>query len=391
MNRVWIGTSLTLASGIALAQPTLPPSAADIAAPPPLSAQQAPVALLVDQASGQTLYERGASKPFLPASMTKAMTLLVAFDLIAQGKLREDQLLAVRPETAARWSGKGTSLYLHSGMQIAVKDLLLGISTASANDASVVLAEGAAGSESGWLELMNARATALQMTGSRFGSPNGWPDGGRTQVTARDLARLARAIVADHPQLYARYIGKSAIVWNGATFRNHDPFAGAVAGADGIKTGHTTEAGYNFLGSVQRGGRRLTVVVAGMPSEAARAKASRDLIEWGYAAWHSRAVAPRGAIVGRAAVQDGAQRSVPLALSAPLTVALRPAGRAALRTQIRFTGPLRAPIAKGAVVAELYVTVDGGAPATFPLQAAQAIAQAGPLARVRNGVMGVFE
>ncbi len=397
MQRFLIGAGLAMLGGAALAVSAVAPSAPqrDLANSP-ASANTPQIALLVDLGSGQTLFARKAAAPFLPASVTKAMTLLVAFDLIAAGKLREDRLITVRPETAQAWSGKGTSFYLKAGVQVPVHDLLLGISTASANDAAVTLAEGGAGSVPAWLTLMNARAKALGMSTSRFATPNGWPDNGQTQVNARDLVRLGQALLRDHPQLYARYIGKPAVVWNGATYANRDPFAGVVPGADGIKTGHTREAGFNFLGTVQRGGRRLMLVIGGAPSESARAVAARDLIEWGFASWHSRLIAPAGAIVGVASVQDGDRRAVALQLVAPVSVALpsragEPGHTTQLRARIVYVGPLKAPIQRGKIVAELELAVDGGPPARFPLRAARDIAQAGSVHRIVNGIMGIAE
>lgn len=251
---------------------------------PPREADAAPVALVVDLSAGQTLYAREAERPFLPASMTKAMTALVAFDLIAAGKLKEATVVAVRPETARRWAGKGTSLSLRPGEQVRVGDLLMGVTTVSANDASVALAETAMGSSEAWVAAMNARARRLGMDGSHFGTPNGWPDHGATHVTARDLVRLAQALIVEHPALYRRYFGHQAMQWHGQRLASHDPFAGVLAGADGIKTGHTFEAGFNFLGAVERQGRRLVVVVAGARTEPGRASAARGLAEWGYAA-----------------------------------------------------------------------------------------------------------
>ncbi len=394
MKQFLIGMGLALLGSAALAADAPAPAiAAPGQASAPASASQTKIALLVDLGSGQTLFAHNPTTPFLPASITKSMTLLVAFDLIAAGKLREDQLITVRPETAQTWSGKGTSFYLKPGMQVSLRDLLLGISTASANDAAVVVAESSAGSVPAWLDLMNARAKSLGMTSSRFATPNGWPDGGKTQVSARDLILLGQALVQEHPQLYQRYIGKPAVLWNGATFANHDPFAGVVPGADGIKTGHTREAGFNFLGSVERAGRRLMIVIGGAPSETARAAAARDLVEWGFAAWQSRPVAAAGTIVGAAKVQDGDSSSVPLALVAPLQVALQgaPASAARLKTRIVYRGPLQAPIQRGKIVAELELAVDGGTPARFPLRAARDIDRAGPMRRIINAIMGIVE
>jgi D-alanyl-D-alanine carboxypeptidase (penicillin-binding protein 5/6) len=360
------------------------------AVPPPLSASQSPVALLVDLGAGQVLFEQAGERPFLPASMTKAMTTLVAFDLLKAGKLREDQRFTVSAATAQAWSGKGTSLFLKPGMQVSVGDLVRGVTTASANDAAVVLAEGAAGSVPGWLKLMNARAKSLGMSASTFATPNGWPDSGHTKVSARDLVKLAQALVYEHPELYRRFVGHPSFTWNGAYFANHDPFAGTVPGADGIKTGHTNEAGYNFLGTVERDGRRLVVVVAGTPSEAARAAIARDLIEWGFANFLPSEIARSGAVIGAARVQNGAERSVPLALVRPLSVALAPGGKAAIRSRIVYRGPLVAPIKQGVVVAELEVQVDQGPPMRVPLQANAAVAVAGPFDRLVNGLLGLW-
>ena len=261
------------------------------------------------------------SKRFLPASMTKAMSALIAFDLIRAGKLREDAVFTVLPETAARWAGKGTTLNLRAGEQVRVGNLLMGLTTVSANDAAVVLAEGALGSNEAWLAAMNARARALGMNGSHFATPNGFPDRGQTYVTARDLMRLANALIGEHPQLYRRYFGHPAMDWRGARLTSHDPFAGGVLpGADGIKTGHTFEAGFNFLGAVERGGRRLVLVVAGVWSEPQRAAAAKALAEWGYAAWDSRPLGDAGMVVGQARVQQGDARRVPLALPRKFTL-----------------------------------------------------------------------
>jgi D-alanyl-D-alanine carboxypeptidase (penicillin-binding protein 5/6) len=345
---------------------------------------------LVDLGANQVLYERDASKTFLPASMTKAMTALVAFNLIRQGRLREDQTFRVSPETAARWSGKGTSLNLAGGSEVAVRDLIAGITIVSANDAAVVLAEGASGSVANWTALMNAEAGRLGMKDSHFGTPNGWPDGGKTKVSARDLVRLADALINGHPELYRHYFGRTAFIWRGATLANRDPTVGVVPGADGIKTGHTAEAGYNFLGSAKRGERRLVSVVASAPSEAARAAASRALLEWGFSAWDSRPLVRAGQTIGSAKVQLGDARSVELIAPRSFSLALPKGVRPRVVTRIRYDGPLRAPIAQGALVAGLEVAIDGQPPHVLPLVAGSAVGSAGPFDRLINGLAGLL-
>ncbi len=322
--------------------------------------------------------------------MTKAMTAYVAFELIAQGKLDPAQTFIVRPETWAAWHGKGTSMNLRSGESVTLDALLHGITTVSANDAAEVLAEGAAGSVAGWVAQMNAEAVHLHMANSHFATPNGWPDNGATYVSARDLVRLGDAIITRHPDLYHRYFGQKQFTWNGVTQHNHDPTVGVIPGADGIKTGHTNEAGYNFLGSAMRDGRRLIMVIGGARSEEERTAASRALLEWGFTAWRSQPLFARGALVGEAWVQGGDARRVGLLAPRAISTVL-PSGTGKLADlSIVYRGPLVAPLAKGAQVAELEIRVDGLPPSRLPLVAADSVGKAGPLDRLWNGLMGLF-
>jgi serine-type D-Ala-D-Ala carboxypeptidase (penicillin-binding protein 5/6) len=355
----------------------------------PALVQRVPVVLLIDLGAGQVLYSREAERRFLPASMTKAMSALVAFDLIAGGKLREDQRFVVDEATARQWSGKGTSLFLAAGTEITVADLLHGMTTVSANDATVVLAKGALGSTEAWTAQMNVQAQRLGMKNSHFATPNGWPDRGATFVSAQDLVHLAEALIYRHPKLYHRYFGQTAMDWHGRKLTSHDPFAGVVPGADGIKTGHTFEAGFNFLGSVERDGRRLVLVIAGAQNEDLRAKASRELVEWGYSVWDSRILAGEGARIGTAQVQGGNARTVPLIAPRRFTVAVPKGSSPTITTRIIYHGPLRAPIAKGTLVAELQVEIAGQSPNRLPLSAATSVGKARPLDRLINGLAGL--
>lgn len=238
---------------------------------------------------------------------------------------------------------------------------------------------------------MNQRAASLGMRGSAFHTPNGWPDGGKTYVTARDMVRLARALIHEHPQLYRRYFGHRAMDWQGQRFPNHDPFAGVVTGADGIKTGHTREAGYNFLGAVERDGRRLVLVVGGVPSYAGRAEAARALAEWGYAAWDSRPFVAQGQVIGRARVQGGAARSVPLALARPFSLTVPKGTQPRIATRIVYDGPVPAPIASGTPLGALEVRIDGQPAHFLPLVASESVGRAGPIDRLVNGLLGLAE
>ncbi len=245
---------------------------------------------------------------------------------------------------AGEWSGKGTSLYLRAGERLTADQLLHGIATVSANDAAIVLAEGHAGSTGRWAGLMNAEAKRLGMVHSHFHTPNGWPDGGKTYVSAADLVTLASAMLASHPARYHRYFGQKRMTWGGRTQESHDPITGVVPGADGIKTGFTREAGYNFFGSAQRGGRRLVMVIAGAKGEGQRASASRALIEWGFAAWRKRPLFDAGDVVASARVQQGSARHVPLKAGGPVYAAVPAQGGSPVTARLVYRGPLVAPV-----------------------------------------------
>lgn len=352
------------------------------------SAADAPIALLVDVSSGQVLDSREADRRFLPASVTKVMTAYLAFEMLADGRLKPEQTFTVSEPIYKEWSGKGSSMFLQKDERISVDLLLHGITTVSANDGSAMLAEGAAGSITAWVALMNRTAAGLGMDDSHFGTPNGWPDEGATFTSARDLAKLASAMVERHPELYARYFGKSTFSHNGYTQRNHDPITGVVKGADGIKTGYTREAGYNFLGTAARDGRRLVLVVAGTDSDPARARIAREYVEWGFAAFEPRQIFPAGSPIGSAKVQGGSSRSVELQATKPITVVMPRGGARKVQMTLNYRGPVAAPIAKGDRIAELEVQVEGFAPYRVPLTAAESISTANPLQRLVNGVLG---
>jgi len=364
---------LALAPSGALAADAFPPSA--------------PIALMVDLSSGRVLYSREADRRFLPASLTKIMTAYVAFDLIDGGRLDEGKVVRVPAAIAAEWNGKGTSMYLKAGEDVRVGDLLRGIVTASANDACVVLAQAVAGDVPGFTRLMNAKARELGLKGSHFGTPNGWPDGGRTYVSASDLVVLSAALIERHPVLYRRYFGQAAMDWNGVSLRNHNPLYCATAGADGVKTGHTNEAGYNFVGTAERDGRRVLMVIGGSPSEALRRDESRAFIEWAFAAWEGRRLFGKGDIVGKARVQGGASRSVPLAAPRALFVSMPKGTKQHYDLAIRYAGPIAAPLREGQQVGQLVVRMDGAPPVLLPLVAGANVAAANAPQRLWNGLM----
>ena len=375
---------------IALATPT--------EAAAPVFETPAPVAFMLDLSSGAVLYAKDADRPMPPASMAKMMTVYVAFDMIRKGELKESQQFSVRPETWARWHGPaaGSTMFLSPDERVSVENLLNGIVVLSGNDASVVLAEGIAGTEQAFAERMNQAARRLGMTNSRFCTSNGWPDEGCTRVTARDLAKLAAATIRDHPQLYRKYYSKTDFTWGrtlggGApiTQANRDPLLGKVAGSDGLKTGHTEEAGYGFTGSAEQNGRRLVMVVSGLDSFNSRAAESVRFMEWGFRAWTSKPLFKQGAQVETAEVQGGSESEIGLVAPRALAATL-PGGTSDMRVRVVYDGPLKAPIAKGQKVAEFVVSSPGLPDQRMPLVAADAVEEAGFFGRVWAALASFF-
>lgn len=359
---------------------------------------KAPVAYLVDLSSGKVLFERDSDRRIPPASMAKMMTAHVAFRLIQQGKLRLDQKFTVRPETWKRWHGPaaGSTMFLSAGQEVSVENLLHGIVTLSGNDACVVLAEGIAGTEASFVDLMNAEAERLGLANSRFGTSNGWPDEGRTYVTARDLAAIARATIEETPDLYKRFYAQQSFTWGetmgGAaiTQGNRNPILGRIAGADGLKTGHTEEAGFGFTGSAVQNGRRLVMVVAGLDSFNSRIEESVRFMDWGFKSWRSVPLFKGGSAVDTAEVQGGTDSEVPLVAPHDLAVTLPITAAADVKVSVTYQGPIKAPIAEGQEIARLVVRTADGDSQTMPLVAGAAVDEAGFFSRLLNGFRAIF-
>jgi len=375
---------------IALATPS-------IAAAPQFQTS-APIAYMEDLSSGAVLFARDADRRMPPASMAKMMTVYVAFDMLKKGELKLDHMVTVRPETWAKWHGPsaGSTMFLSANESVSVANLLYGIVTLSGNDACVVLAESISGSEPAFTERMNRVAAQLGLKDSHFGTSNGWPDNGVTYVTAHDLAKLASATITNHPQLYKQFYAKRDFTWgktmggSAITQANRDPLLGRVAGADGLKTGHTEEAGYGFTGSAEQNGRRLVLVVAGLKSSTERANESVRFMDWGFRAWQSKPIVAKGRKVEEASVQMGGSSSVGLMAPKALTVTV-PAGTSPnLNAKVVYQGPVKAPIKAGQHIADLVVSMPDGVEQRMPLVAEKDVAEAGFFGRAWSGLTGLF-
>ncbi|QKG72747.1 D-alanyl-D-alanine carboxypeptidase [Erythrobacter mangrovi] len=352
------------------------------------SVEDAPIAYLFDATSGQVLFAREEDRRFMPASITKVMTTFLAFEWMEEGRLLPQQIFGVRPETFKAWSRVGSTMFLPPDARVTADDLLHGVTTVSANDGAVVLAEGAAGSVQDWIAAMNAKARELGMRDTYYGTPNGWMDEGRTFTSARDLALLAQAMISRHPAKYRHFVGAQTFRYNNITQRNHDPISGIVPGADGIKTGFTNQAGFGFLGSAERDGQRLIMVVAGSPTGRDRNKAARSFIEWGFASFDSLPLFPQGAQVTEARVQDGASPTVGLRGKGPISIVVPHDTKPRVSISVRYEGPLQAPVRAGEEVAELIVEIEGMPKARLPLVADGDVPKANAFQRLINGFRG---
>jgi serine-type D-Ala-D-Ala carboxypeptidase (penicillin-binding protein 5/6) len=336
----------------------------------PLFETSAPHAILIDGKTGEVFFEKEADTAVPPASMSKLMTQAIVFDLLASGDLKEDQELAVSEDAWRRGGAPsgGSTMYAELNSKVRVIDLLRGAIIQSANDACIVLAENIAGSELAFTDLMRKKAEALGLKNSSFGNATGLPDP-KQLMSVRDLARLAQHIIFDHPKRYEIYAEQS-FTWGKISQANRNPLLKDYAGADGLKTGYTREAGYGLVGSVQRDSRRLIMVVAGMDSANARKIESQKLLDWGFRQFKTVDVFETDEVVGEARVWGGDANWVELRTAKAFQVALTAREQKSVEMKLSYLGPLMAPVKSGQEVGKARVLVDGRVVAEIPVTAA---------------------
>lgn len=327
-------------------------------------------AILVDANTGTVLLEKGADTLAPPASMSKMMTAYLIFEALKEGRIKLDQTLPVT-ENAWRRGGAasgGSTMFLKIGDQVSIEDLIRGIVIQSGNDASIVVAEGLAGSEEAFAERMTKKAKELGMTNTRFQNANGLPD--PNEVTSvRDLAILAERTIEDFPEYY-HYYSEREFVHNGIKQGNRNPLLYRNIGADGLKTGHTKEAGYCLTASAKQGDRRLIVVVTGLPSMQARADESERLLGYGFREFDDYVLFKGGEEVTKGEVWLGEADTVSIVPAKDAIVTLPRKVRPDMKVTVVFDGPIPAPITKGQEVAKLVVTAPDTPPKEIPLVAA---------------------
>ncbi len=334
-------------------------------------------AFMVDPQTSTVLLFKDAEKPMHPSSMAKMMTIYIAFEELAAGRLKLDTRFRVS-ERAYRMGGSRMFVELNS--EVTVEDLIKGMIVLSGNDACVVLAEGLAGTEESFAERMTKKGRELGMTGSVFKNSSGWPADGQA-TTARDLALLAWHTIKDYPKLY-EYYALSNWSYNNIKQDNRNRLLKITPGTDGLKTGHTEEGGYGQTVSAVRNGRRLIMVVNGLASMAERAQETARLMEWGFRDFTNTTIFKPGDTVAEAPVWLGAQEKVPLVVSQAVQVTT-PTGQApSPRVVARFDGPLPAPIVKGTRVGSAALTLPDGRVMEYPLEAGADVPRQGLVGRV---------
>ncbi len=338
-------------------------------------------AILVDTATDTVLLDKDADVSMPPASMSKIMTVYLVFERLKDGRLSLDDEFLVSEKA---WRKGGSKMFVKVGNRVRIEDLLRGVIVQSGNDACIVLAEGISGSEEAFAEEMTRKAAALGMTGSRFANATGWPDPNQ-RMTARDLATLAKHIVQDFPDYY-HYFSETEFVWNDIKQPNRNPILYASVGADGLKTGHTEEAGYGLTASAVQDSRRLILVLNGLESEKARAEESERLLGWGFREFGNYALVQPGEVVDEAPVWLGETATVAAMVPDGLTLTLPRKARAEMKVKVVYEAPVTAPIVAGQEVGKMIVSVPGAEPIVVPLQAADAVARLGPIGRITAGL-----
>ncbi len=340
--------STTLALGLALL--ALPAHAFDTTAR---------AAYVMDQKTGTVLLSKDADQPLPPASMSKLMTLYVAFEALRDGRLTLDETL---PVSEHAMSYGGSTMFLNTQDRVRVEDLLRGIIVLSGNDACVVIAEALSpdGSEAGFARFMTQRAQQMGMNNSNFANSNGWPAAGH-MMSVHDLAVLADRLITDFPEYYPLF-AEEEFEFDGrapSNARNRNPLLKLDIGADGLKTGHTQEAGYGLVGSAKQGDRRVVFVLSGLDSTAKRAEEAEAVVNWSFRNFVERTVAKSEEPVAQAKLWMGAEKTVGLVPEGDLTLLFPVLGDKDIKAEVVYDGPINAPVSKGQQLAELVIQPEG--------------------------------
>jgi D-alanyl-D-alanine carboxypeptidase (penicillin-binding protein 5/6) len=354
----------------------------------------APTAILIEAGSGSVLFEKNADELRAPSSMMTLMTTEVVFRAVKQGDIKlNDQYLV--SENAWRRGGApagGPTMFAAIHSRVPVDDLLRGAIVQNGNDSSMILAEGIAGSEKAFAEMMTKRARELGLTKSTFANASGLPDPGN-KMTVRELAKLARHVIQTYPDFY-KLFGEREFTWNKIRQQNRNALLNSLEGADGLKSGYSKDGGYGMVGSAVQNGMRLIVVINGLDDPDDRVTEAKKLLEWGFRNFEARTLFAAQQPVGYAKVFGGESRSVKLASPEPVKVMVQKNGSDKLIARIVYNGPVRAPIEPGQRVGFVKVWRGANVAVEAPVYAAESVATGSTVRRAIDGaselVIGMF-
>jgi len=345
----------------------------------------APASILLDADSDSILYEKNGDQPVAPASLAKLMTLEFLFNEIKQGRVKPDDEYIIS-ENAWRKGGApshGSTMFAAIHSRVKVSDLIQGIIVDSANDACIAVAEALAGNEASFGQMLTQRARTIGLETSTFTNSTGYSDP-NLRVTAREMAELARHIIHTYPDFYGTFSQRD-FTWNNIHQQNRNPLLGMGIGADGLKTGETSEAGFNLVGSAIQDNFRLIVVVTGAKSDKERADEGKKLLEFGFHDFQARVLFAEGQTVGDAKVFGGDRSYVPLVAPGIVRIMVPRNNSQRLLARIIYTGPIPAPVAKGQPIGKLKVWRGDNLALELPLQAADDVGRGSMSQRAMDG------
>ena len=350
---------------------------------------RATAAWVFDETTQTVLLAKNADQPLPPASMSKLMTLNMLFEALQDGRVTMDTTFAVSAK--ARSMG-GSTMFLNEQDRPTVRDLIHGIIVNSGNDACVVVAEGLAGTEEAFAAQMTERAKTLGMTQSTFANASGWPDPNH-RMSMHDLGVIARRLIEEFPEEYAIFKETEFNFANRAEANrfNRNPLLKLNIGADGLKTGHTTEAGYGLVGSAVQGNRRVIFVITGLESDTARAEEAERIVNWAYRQFVLKTVAKAGLRVAEAPVWMGRDSTVGLVPAKDVVLLVPASVQDGISAEVSFTGPLAAPLIAGQPVAELIIHVPDLPDARIPLVTEAAVNRAGFAGRISTAAQVLYQ
>ena len=353
---------------------------------------RAQYAWVYDVTTHTVLLDKDGEASVPPASMSKLMTLYMLFEAVRDGRVTLETTFGVSAEAVKFTAAGGSTMYLQQGDRPTAMELIRGMIINSGNDACTVVAEGLAGSEDAFAALMNERAKAIGLENSNFANSSGWPDP-RHRMSMKDLGILSLRLIEDYPEFYPIFAETDYDYKNRAPANssNRNPLLGMGIGADGLKTGHTQEAGFGLAGSVKQGDRRIVFAFSGTETASQRAEVAERISSWAFRQFSIKTLAKAGVPLASASVFLGKDETVGLAPAQDIRLLVPATIRDGVKAEVVYSGPLAAPVAAGSQVAELVIHAEGLPEKRIPLLASNDVAKAGPFGRIKAAAVHLYQ